>query len=96
MNLLEGRQTLFFVAVDKNTGEYEHVGAFNILQGALIPDQILFSNKEGYRTFENIETFDLDFSSEFDSILKLFKSYPLAFILKHPQKDISNLCDFPF
>ena len=72
-SLLEGRYSFFVVAVDKNTGTFEHVGAFNILQGSLSPDILYFSNKDGYRTFSDIERFDNEFSSEIDIMMNLFK-----------------------
>ena len=53
--LIEGRYSLFIVAVDKSMGSFEHVDVFNILQGALTLDQFYFSNKpSGYRVFKNI------------------------------------------
>jgi len=94
-SLLEGRYTLFIVSVDKITGAFENVGAFNPLQGSLSPNQIHFSSKEKYKTLDSIDTFDEEFSKDIDNIMKLFRLYSLVFI---PQstKDISELYDFPF
>lgn len=94
--LIEGRYSLFIVAVDKSTGSFEHLGAFNILQGALALDQFYFSNKgSGYRVFKNIEGIDLEFSNEINAVMNLFKLYPLPFT-RTAESDISGVYDFLF
>jgi len=93
--LIEGRFSLYFIAVDKNTGDFEHVGVLNILQGALSLGQVYFSSKTGYRTFNEIESFDSQFYSDFNTIMKLFKQQPLPFVPRS-DKDITSLYEFLF
>ena len=92
--LIEGRYSLFVIAVDKNTGGFEHVGAFNIMEGAFTPSYIHFSEKDsGYRTFKEIESFDQEFSMEINQVMKLFRLNPLPFT-RIIEDDISNKFDF--
>ncbi|TKJ18698.1 MAG: hypothetical protein CEE43_17445 [Promethearchaeota archaeon Loki_b32] len=92
--LFEGRETLFFATVDKATGETEYLGAINIILGALVLDEIYFSDKsKEYWGFKNIEGFNSQFCNDIDNIMKLFKQYPLAFI---PQSKTRILNPDPF
>jgi len=93
--MIEGRQSLFFVTVDKITGDFEYLGAINILQGALEFNEILLSSKQGYSAFNSLEGFDSDFFTEFDAIMKLFKRFPLAFVPRS-DTDISAPFDLRF
>lgn len=93
--LIEGRFSLYFVAVDKDAGTFEHVGVLNILQGALSLDQVYFSSKTGYRTFENIESFDYQFYVDFNVVMNLFKQFPLPFVPRS-DRDITELYEFLF
>ena len=92
--LIEGRFSLYFVAVDQN-GNFEHVGVLNVLQGVLTPNQIYFSSNNGYRIFSSIETFDSQFKTEFDQVMGLFKRYPLPFVPRSDQA-ISDSFNFLF
>jgi hypothetical protein len=92
--LLEGRYSLFIVAVDKNTGSFEHIGAFNVGMGTFTPGEIHFSEKgSGYRTFEGIDNFDQEFSTEINEVMKLFRLSPLPFT-RTSEGDISDKYDF--
>lgn len=96
--MLEGRQSLFFATVDKATGETDYLGAVNIILGALVLDEIYFSEKSiEYWGFKNIESFNSQFCNDIGNIMKLFKLYPLAFIPQSKARILNpDPFDFPF
>jgi hypothetical protein len=90
--ILEGRCTLFIYAEDISTNELTPVGAFNLISGALSPEQIKFSDSTNLKTFESFNEIDSDFYNEdvdhnIVSVMKYFKMQPLFAI---PRKDRST------
>ncbi len=92
--MIEGRQSLFFATIDKTSGETEYLGAINIIQGALVLDEIYFSEKsKEWWGFKSIESFNIEFINKIGGIMTLFKRYPLPFV---PRSDKYISDDFNF
>ena len=78
--LLEGRVTLFIYTVD-GEGSYQSISALNILQGALLPNELYFTSKaDNFKIFSSIDSFDSDYYEEFSNIMNYFKRYALPLL----------------
>ncbi|MHA1291841.1 MAG: hypothetical protein ACTSQJ_04130, partial [Promethearchaeota archaeon] len=93
--LLEGRLSFSIVARDEVTGNIEHVDTFNILCGALKPNQIIPSiNQRHYKEIRYANEYAEPFFEEINSVMRDFKQVSLPFVLA--KKDTIELYDFIF